>query len=178
MSEQKTNADNLASKEQNKSGRIVENISVGGTLPVDAQRVQVAPADIYPSNPALVRNVAQQKYADSWRKFWEFPNEFDPNAFHQVDGDDLLVELPALPDQRHVIEQIIFSLSDDTQAILTITDGQDVIYSQVISMPTNGGWDYLTFSPCRMQRVSNQPLTVSLSPSVGFGTLFVNAWRF
>lgn len=172
-----SNADNRTSKEQNTSGRIVENISVGGTLPTDAQRVQIAPADIYPSNPALVRNVAQQKYADSWRKFWEFPLEFDPVAFGQG-ASNVVVTLPALSDQRYVVEQIIFSLSNNTQSILTMQDGQDVIYRQVISMPANGGWDYVTFSPCRMQRVGNQNLVVTLTNTSALATLFVNAWRF
>ena len=174
------NADNNA-REEFTRGKLASNIAIGGTLANDAKAVTIQPADIYPSSPALVRNVAQQKFADAWRKFWQFPLVYDPQAYAQDEtGAGVTVTLQPLTDQRHVIEQVIFSLPDDTANTLIITDGQDTIFSINVSMPTNGGWDYLTFSPCRMQRVANQPMTISLTNAGGAGlcSILVNSWRF
>lgn len=171
------NADNNTREDGQKPPAILQRATVGGTLPINAKPVTIQPADIHPSSQSIVRNVGQMNFADAWRKYWQFPLEFDPVAYAQG-ASNVVVTLPALSDQRHVVEQIIFSLSDDTVQTLTIQDGQDVIYRQVLSMPTNGGWDYVTFSPCRMQRVPNQPLVVTLTNSSSLATLYVNAWRF
>lgn len=179
MSEDKPNQ-NAENKPLNGSierGSIIDRISIGGTLPNDAKPVTIQPADIYPSNPALLRNVAQQKFADAWRGFWHFPQEFDPVSYAQG-ASSVSVTLPPISDQRHVIEQIMFSVADDSAQVLSITDGQDVIFRMNVSMPTNGGWDYITFSPFRMQRVANQQMVITLTNTSTLATLFVNSWRF
>lgn len=175
------NANNQVSVHRVRGNNVLETIQVGGTLPNTGNVAGVQPTDIYPSHQAMVRNIGQQKYADSWRKFWQFPLEFDPLAYAQnASGGDVTLTLPALTDQRHVIEQIIYSLPDDTASTLTITDGADTIFRLNVSLPTNGGWDYLTFSPCRMQRVPNQPMTINLANNAvaGLASIMVNCWRF
>jgi hypothetical protein len=175
------NAQNQATVKSVRSNGLIEKVSVGATLPNTSNVTGIQPTDIYPSHPALLRNVRQQKFADSWSKFWQFPLEFDPVVYAQDEaGGDISITLPALTDQRHVIEQILFSLPDDTASVLSITDGQDTIFQINVSMPANGGWDYVTFSPFRMQRVPNQPMTITLpnNAATGLASLMVNCWRF